>query len=466
LTVEQFNQRKEAYGRALQGEPQSIQVGVTDWAGREFITRNLITPDTDGNGYTKVFIGIGYDQTTEEKLKSDLVKAKAEAEAANSAKSAFLANMSHEIRSPLGAIMGFVDLLKDEALTSAEREEYLEIISRNADQVVRIVDDILDLSKVEAGMMTIEAIECNLQETLADFAALMAFRAKENGIDFTVKTRTPLPAKIKTDPTRLRQILLNVVGNAIKFTRKGQVELFIELKGLDLEFTVADSGIGIELEQQKKLFEPFQQADESITRRFGGTGLGLVLTRKLCQALGGHFWLERSIPGVGSTFVARIGIEVMNSAEIMESSAFCFTTKAEDMTEKPLQGKQILIVDDSPDNRTLLTVFLKRAGAAIEVACDGQEGVDRALQRHFDLVLMDVQMPKMAGYEAVGLLRSKAYKMPIIALTAHAMSDEMENCLKAGYTDFLTKPVDRKKLIETIRNQISMSPRSQQAVML
>ncbi|RYZ64338.1 MAG: PAS domain S-box protein, partial [Proteobacteria bacterium] len=306
LTPEQFLQRKSAYQKALAGVPQVIKVEVIDSQGNLVITKNVITPDLDEKGRTRGIVVIAYDQTAEEKLKADLLTASLDAEAANAAKSAFLANMSHEIRSPLGAMMGFVELMRDGGLSVPEQKEYLDIITRNAGQVTRVIDDILDLSKVEAGKIEVEEIEFSLSDLLNDFAALTQFRARENGIEFVIRKQASVPNVMISDPTRLKQILSNVVGNAIKFTREGRVELDIAMSGDLLNFKVKDSGIGISTDHVEQLFEAFHQADSSMTRKFGGTGLGLVLTRKLSQLMGGDFILAESELGIGSTFIASV----------------------------------------------------------------------------------------------------------------------------------------------------------------
>ncbi|MBC7659569.1 MAG: PAS domain S-box protein [Chitinophagaceae bacterium] len=375
------------------------------------------------------------------------------AELANTAKSVFLANMSHEIRTPLGAIMGFVELLKDEDLSRDDTHSYLGVIERNSTQLLRIIDDILDLSKVEAGKMLIENINFSLLEVLAEFSSLMGFKARESGIDFKVMTETEIPDPVNSDPTRMRQILNNVVGNAIKFTRKGSVELCVRYEAEILTFRVKDSGRGISPEQAAELFQPFSQADVSTTRKFGGTGLGLVLTKKLCETMGGDFWLEESELGKGSTFIAHLRVAITKDSKMIRGSEFGFTTvpaRSRAAANRLLEAMRVLVVEDSPDNQLLLRVLLTRAGATVVMASDGAEGVKKALSEEFDVVVMDVQMPRMDGYAAVMDLRAKGFTKPVIALTAHAMKEERERCLAAGYTDFLSKPIDQTALINMI----------------
>ncbi|RYZ52332.1 MAG: PAS domain S-box protein, partial [Proteobacteria bacterium] len=438
------------------GDPYEVEFRIkraSDSSYRWHLVRAM--PVYGANNEIERWYGTCTDISESRELSSQKDDALKTAELANNAKSAFLANMSHEIRTPLGAIMGFVELLKDESLTRQDTHDYLGVIERNSTQLLRIIDDILDLSKVEAGKMLIEHIDFSLLEVLADFSSLMGFRARENGIDFKVTAQTEIPDPVNSDPTRIRQILNNVVGNAIKFTQKGKVELFVLFEDNYLTFRVEDSGRGITKEQAAELFQPFSQADVSTTRKFGGTGLGLVLTKKLCEALGGDFWLEKSELGVGSTFIARFLVSVPLESKMIRGSRFGFTTepaRSAIARKQLLAGMKILVVEDSPDNQMLLRVLITRSGGQVVLASDGFQGVEKALAEDFDVVIMDVQMPRMDGYEAVRELRSRAYSKPIIALTAHAMKEEKEKCLEAGYSEFLSKPIDQTALVDLVRS--------------
>jgi signal transduction histidine kinase/ActR/RegA family two-component response regulator len=385
------------------------------------------------------------------KLATETVqRAKEAAENANAAKSNFLANMSHEIRTPLGAILGFVDLIKDENLPRRTLEDYLAVIDRNSHQLLRIIDDILDLSKVEAGMMLIEKIDFSLAEMLSDFSALMGFRARDKGIVFDLKAGSELPEIVSSDSTRLRQILTNIVGNAIKFTEQGRVELKVSFAADMLEFEVHDTGRGISKSQEQGLFQPFSQGDASITRKFGGTGLGLVLTKRLAEALGGSFLLKESAVGQGSTFVARVKVHVPANTKMMSSLGYVSAHYQGSSNIGKLHGLKILLVEDSPDNQALISILLTKSGAIVEIASDGFAGAEAALRGNFDVVLMDVQMPVMDGITAVKMLRTRNYTKPVIALTAHAMKEERERCLQAGFTHFLSKPVQREALFSAL----------------
>ncbi len=400
------------------------------------------------------FVGTALDVTDRILSEEALRNAKERAEAANAAKSSFLANMSHEIRTPLGAIMGFVSLIKDEGVNDKRIQNYASVIERNSVQLLRIIDDILDLSKVEAGMMMIEHINFSLVELLSDFASLMGFRAREKGVSFSIAALTELPDVIDSDPTRLRQILTNIVGNAIKFTEHGEVQLRVSYSRHRLEFEVEDSGKGITTEQSAQLFQPFAQGDVSTTRKFGGTGLGLVLTRKLCEALGGVFELKSSQPGKGSIFYASVEVRVANEMRFVNALGFASDVVRNAGVRPVLQNARILLVEDSPDNQELFAIYLSRAGAKVDIASDGKKGVEMALAEAYDIVLMDVQMPVMDGIAAVKELRALKYSGPIIALTAHAMKEERARCVAAGYTNFLSKPLKREDLIEHIRKYL------------
>ena len=374
------------------------------------------------------------------------------AESANAAKSAFLANMSHEIRTPLGAIMGFVGLMKNPKVSSYNLASYVSVIERNSDHLLRIVDDILDLSKVEAGQMQIERIEFSLPEILADVASLFGFRAREKAIEFELHALTELPLRVISDPTRIRQVLTNVLGNAIKFTDRGSIRISVSYAEQDLRFTVKDSGLGISADQRAILFQPFAQADASTTRKFGGTGLGLVLTRRLCEALGGTFALIATAPGEGSTFEASMRIDIPVSTEMVPARSVRFDSAPTDrLNFSPrLAGSRVLIVEDSPDNQVLFRVMLEEAGAEVVLAGDGLQGVEAARASAFDAIVMDIQMPRMDGHAAARKLRNEGFSGPLIALTAHAMSEERERCRRSGFSDFLSKPVLSGSLVETI----------------
>lgn len=378
---------------------------------------------------------------------------KIEAERANEAKSLFLANMSHEIRTPLGAIMGFVELLHNSELTPKEITNFLSIIDRNALHLLRIIDDILDLAKVESGKMIIEKIEFSLFDFLIEFTSLAAFKAHENGVSFEFFAKTLVPEFIISDPTRLRQILTNMVSNAIKFTEKGRVDLTIEFADPILKLSVKDTGRGISLDQRSKLFLAFSQADSTTTRKYGGTGLGLALTKKICQALGGDFVLIDSELGKGSTFEADILISIPKETKFIPiKKTDKISTINQDIinNQNILKDFKVLVVEDSPDNQILIQLILTKVGAKVSLANDGFEGVESALTHDYDVILMDIQMPNMSGHEAVRKLRSKGYLIPIVALTAHAMREESERSILSGFSHFLTKPIDRKKLVELL----------------
>lgn len=391
------------------------------------------------------------------RIEDELKTAKIEAEVANETKSAFLANMSHEIRTPLGAVIGFSELLAKDNISPAERAHTIEIIKRNGRLVSTIINDILDLSKVEAGKMEIERVSINLMETVNNIAALLNLEATGKGIQLNVYSDPLIPKSIKTDPTRLRQILFNVVGNAIKFTQKGSVNVKIG-RGSDpaqIEFTIQDTGTGIAAEQAKRLFSPFTQADVTTTRKFGGTGLGLVLSKTFANALGGDAQLAQSQLGTGSTFIITIEHEqtddkfLANTQTDENRPAKVQTPRNFDKVGE-LTGQTILVVDDSPDNLALVKWILKMAGANVVTANNGREGIEKAISENVSTVLMDLQMPEMDGYEATRELRKQGFIRPIIALTAHAMKEERKRCLESGFNEHITKPIDKKNLIQLL----------------
>ncbi len=387
-------------------------------------------------------------------LLSALELSKKEAISANDAKTAFLANMSHEIRTPLGAILGFSELLVEGSVT--ERDQYLETIRRNGNLLRTLVDDILDLAKVESNQFETESIEISLKELISEIVNTFEPKTSEKNLGLMITFDGNDCDLIETDPIRLKQILMNTLGNAVKFTEQGQVSLRVSSKAvpgsenkLKLLIEVSDTGIGISPEQSKKLFQPFTQADNSMTRKFGGAGLGLVISRKLAQALGGTVELKRSLPGFGSTFEISIIVSQVRENKISKINYF----RQERLHSKkalPLYNLRILVVDDSKDNQFLISRLLRNSGAEVQTADDGLHGIQEALSKNFDLILMDVQMPRLGGLEATLQLRQSKYTKPIIALTANALKGDREKCLQAGCNDYLTKPIQRHELIQTV----------------
>jgi signal transduction histidine kinase/CheY-like chemotaxis protein len=391
---------------------------------------------------------------------SELVMARDAAEAASRAKSDFLAKMSHEIRTPMTAILGYADVLRSEEISQSDREQHLVTIRRNGEHLLAVINDILDISKIEAGQMTTEAIEASPGEIVADVASLMRARAQEKKLNLDVEYEGPIPASIKTDPTRLRQILVNIVGNAVKFTEKGQVKLTARFRqGEDgesdqMQFSVKDTGIGMTPEQHGQLFKAFSQGDDSMARRFGGTGLGLAISRNLAQLLGGELWCE-SEPGSGSTFHVAIDTGSLEGIEMITDQSEAIAAQPVQKAKKVELNCRVLLVEDGADNQRLISFLLKKAGASVEIAENGLLGMNRALEAQangepFDVVLTDMQMPVMDGYTATRKLREHGYTRPIIALTAHAMTDDALKCVEAGCDDYASKPVNRQKLLELV----------------
>jgi signal transduction histidine kinase/CheY-like chemotaxis protein/HPt (histidine-containing phosphotransfer) domain-containing protein len=402
--------------------------------------------------------------------KRKLVEDRVRAEAVSGLKSEFLANMSHEIRTPMTSILGYLDLLEDPSEGPAAKEKYLDIIRRNGRHLLQIINDVLDISKIEAGRLTVQRIHCSTLEIVRDVTALLGSRATEKGLAFDVAFHGPIPATIHTDPTRLRQVLLNLIGNSIKFTEKGGIVLSTRLIAAAdtspslLRFDVTDTGVGISQEDQEKLFRPFSQVDSSSTRRHGGTGLGLVLSRRLAQLLGGDISVE-SRPGAGSTFSVTVETGPLEASRMLTDPAALAVPGEKELGEDVvvrLDGR-LLIADDAPEIQHLVAFHLKRRGAEIEFVKDGEEACQAALAalkagEPFDAILMDMQMPVLDGLAATGRLRESGYQGPIIALTANAMEGYREKCLAEGCTDFLTKPLDPPALLKTMAKYLSKAP--------
>jgi signal transduction histidine kinase/DNA-binding response OmpR family regulator/HPt (histidine-containing phosphotransfer) domain-containing protein len=424
-------------------------------ASAQFVhIRGEIIRDEYGNATEAA--GMIQDITERQRIDAQLLQAKEVAEAANVAKSEFLANMSHEIRTPMTAIIGFSDMLLRNHANGPSPAECAQTIRRNAGHLLELINGILDLSKIEAGQMSIERIRCELPELLAELALLMRARAEESGLTFKVLFSGSVPRHITTDPLRLRQILVNLVGNAIKFTRSGVVEMSVCCEKTSessvLRINVRDTGIGMNAQQLGRIFEPFTQGEQSTTRKFGGTGLGLTISRKLARLLGGDIGVT-SMFGVGSDFGVWIGAGPLKDADMITDlmeATLPATAQDNESAEIPIRGR-ILLVEDGRDNQRLLSTHLEMAGAEVVIAENGQIALDLFAADTFDLILMDMQMPVLDGYSATRALRRRGLKVPIIALTAYAMSEDRAKCIACGCTDYLTKPVEREVLLQTIK---------------
>lgn len=395
---------------------------------------------------------ISMDDVTLLEEKEKLLRQSMEAaEEANQAKSAFLSNMSHEIRTPMTAILGFTEVLKRGlSLSSEERQRHLGTISRSGEHLLELINDVLDLSKVESGAMEVESIPTKAAEIANDVIKVLRVKADEKQIELKLDILSDLPESIVSDPSRLRQVLTNLVGNAIKFTENGGVALSLSCDAEKEEMTlvVSDSGIGMTAEQQATIFDAFTQADSSITRRFGGTGLGLSISRKLAEALGGIIEVH-SQPGEGSQFEVRIPTGTIDHSELLNAAALrdlFDTIEDSDQFVWEFPHAKLLVVDDAPENRELLSVVLNDLGLNVTTADNGQEAVDLVEKNEYSVVLMDIQMPVMDGYEAVAAMRGSGLELPIVALTANAMKGYEQKILKAGFSHYQTKPINLDEL--------------------
>jgi hypothetical protein len=372
----------------------------------------------------------------------------AAANEASRVKSEFLSNMSHEIRTPMTAVLGYADLLLEPGQSDADRAEHVRTIKRQGEHLLQVINDLLDISKIEAGRMSVERIACDPCEVIEDATKLLQVRAAGKHVRLSTTYDWPLPASVTTDPTRLRQIIINLVGNAIKFTPEGgSVTLHTSLQGGMLTTSIQDTGIGMTPAQAAKLFQAFSQADASTTRKFGGTGLGLAISRNLARMMGGDVTAQ-SEPGKGSTFTLKIDVGDLKGVSL-RSELTQASTSAAQADAAPQLSARIVVAEDSPDNQRLIMHLLKKTGASVTMVGDGQALLEavaaaKAKAQPFDLVLTDMQMPVLDGFGATRNLRAGGFSGPILALTAHAMESERARCIEAGCDAFVSKPIDKR----------------------
>lgn len=379
---------------------------------------------------------------------------------ATKAKSNFLATMSHEIRTPLTSIIGFGETLLDPGSTPHNKDSSINAIVRNGKHLLKIINDILDISKIEAGKIELDHVETSLFELTRDLQETIEPHANKKGLAFKLNYQYPLPPIIETDPVYLKQILINLCNNAIKFTENGYICLgaLFDPSTNKIAFTIQDTGIGMTEEQQNKIFQAFAQADSSTTRRYGGTGLGLYLSKQFAELLGGDISLE-SQPHQGSVFTVSISAGDISANELIHHTP---RLQAEHMTNNAVKNNisltgKVLLAEDNPDNQALLNLYISRTGADVVIVPNGEEAIKEAQKTSFDLILMDKQMPVMDGMEAVRELRHAGYKRPIVALTANATQQDRDECILAGCDDFLSKPIDKIRFMEVLQHYLPSS---------
>lgn len=373
---------------------------------------------------------------------------------ASKAKSMFLANTSHELRTPLTAILGYAEMLRhDDAMEADLRRQSLETIAQGADHLLHLIDDLLDLSKIESGSMSIDRETCSPFEAISAVRPIAQERANRKGLEFSMECADDLPDSIVTDVRRLRQILINLLGNAVKFTESGRVRLLVRRSpdcADSIEFVVEDSGIGMTAEQLARVFQPFVQAHRHISTKYGGTGLGLAISSQLAEMLGGILTAESRLGG-GSTFTLRLPI-----GEHAAESAMRLPNHGDRAAPVDLSGKRILLAEDSVENSRLIGLILRKAGAIVDCVCNGHEACAavRSPSLAYDLILMDLEMPLLDGAAATQQLRAEGYSMPIIGLTAHAFNEAKQQCLEAGCNEFATKPIRREALLALVARHL------------
>jgi PAS domain S-box-containing protein len=413
----------------------------------EFLISKFLIQRFNGDS---VLGGIASDVTELRKNEKELRAAKEAAEVASREKLEFLATMSHELRTPLNSILGFSEILGGESLSNMDRIDFAIRVQRSGEMLTRLINQILDFSKIESGKIELEIIEIDLLEVVKDVIGIMSQQARKKDLILNFEIQGQVPETVNTDPTRLRQILTNLIGNAIKFTAKGWVKVTMSFESDKniLIFMVEDTGEGISAASETRLFEPFVQADSSHTRRFGGTGLGLSISRKIAQALGGDVALIKTTPNQGSTFMAKIAVQNVHLKKEVSNLKKNIDSEIEKINR--LSGVRILVTDDSPDNLLLIQRLLSLQGAVVDTASSGQEALTKTVDSEYDIILMDIQMPEMDGFEATRLMRQRGYKSPIIALTAHAVGRDQERSLKMGFNDYIVKPIDKRALVNAL----------------
>lgn len=441
---------------------------ITDYHSKQktksgkILDLNLTTNATMTEDGHRVYLTIIRDITTKLKTKEKLVIAKNEAEQASLAKSNFLANMSHEIRTPMNGIIGMTNIVLDSPL-SGEQRNYLAMVRSSADRLLDIINNILDFSKIEAGRLELEKVSFDIRDKFDELLSLMTVKANDRNVELALELAHDVPPTLIGDSTRLMQILINLTNNGIKFSQGGTVIIKVSAKGLSspdtvlLRVSVEDNGIGIPLDKQKAIFESFAQADISTTRKYGGTGLGLTISSQLCRLMGGDIGL-RSEENVGSEFWFTIPFHIPDAAEKNQGGDYGKTISSVFSREERFKDVYILLAEDDHINRTLAITLLEKAGLHVTAVTNGLEVVEESAKEGYDLILMDIQMPEMDGYEATRTIRQRESQQskhtPIIAMTAHAIKGDREKCLLAGMDDYITKPIDATELYMVIERHL------------